>query len=151
MTAEIAPSAHPTATVSVIKKRRDFLAASRARRHTTAGVLVQGRARRDGEPGVDGEAVRVGYTCSKKIGNAVTRNRAKRRLRAAVAEVLPAAAQPGWDYVMVGRPGATVARPFAALKADIAEGLTRVHAPRKPQSRPQSKAPSKPKPEARRP
>lgn len=122
------------ATLSVMKKRRDFLAASRARRHATAGVLVQGRARRAGEPGVEDASVRVGYTCSKKIGNAVTRNRAKRRLRAAVAEIMPPLARQGWDYVMVGRPGATVARPFEALKADIAEAIARLHAPRKPKA-----------------
>ncbi len=127
------------ACLSVIKKRRDFLAASRARRHTTAGILVQGRARRSGEPGIEDAAIRVGYTCSKKIGKAVTRNRAKRRLRAAAAAVLPALGRPGWDYVMVGRPGATVARPFEALKTDMAEALARLHAPR---ARPPRKAPA---------
>ncbi|HET7410405.1 MAG TPA: ribonuclease P protein component, partial [Paracoccaceae bacterium] len=59
---------------------------------------------------------------------AVVRNRAKRRLRAAAAEVLPQAGSPGWDYVLVGRPQATVARPFPELVADLRTALGRVHA-----------------------
>ena len=62
-----------------IAKRRDFLAASRARKSVPhSSMIVQGRARRDGEP-IAVDLVRVGYTCSKKVGNAVARNRAKRR------------------------------------------------------------------------
>jgi ribonuclease P protein component len=88
------------------------------------GLLVQARDRRD-----DSGVVRVGFTCSRKIGNAVTRNRAKRRLRALARAVLPGMARPGWDYVLVGRPGATVARDFAALEGDLRGALARVHAP----------------------
>jgi ribonuclease P protein component len=64
----------------------------------------------------------------------VTRNRAKRRLRAAAAEVLPAQAVAGWDYVLVGRPDATVGRPFPQLLDDLRTALGRVHAPRKAQA-----------------
>lgn len=71
--------------------------------------------------------VRVGFTCSKKLGNAVTRNRAKRRLRAVARTVLPGAGHAGWDYVLVGRPGTTVSRDFAALVADLDAALARVH------------------------
>ncbi|MEE4117719.1 MAG: ribonuclease P protein component [Paracoccaceae bacterium] len=110
-----------------LTRRADFLAAARARRAGTAGFLLQARRRGEGE----GEAgtARVGFTCSKKVGNAVTRNRAKRRLRAVVREVLPDAARPGWDYVLIGRPGATVDRPFPALLDDLRDALCRVHAP----------------------
>lgn len=90
------------------------------------GFLLQARRRDDDGP------LRVGYTCSKKLGNAVVRNRAKRRLRAVARAVLPQAGRPGWDYVLVGRPGATVARDFAALCADLHEALHRVHAPARP-------------------
>ena len=65
-------------------------------------------------------AIRVGYTCSKKVGNAVARNRAKRRLRAAARAVLPERGVPGWDYVLIGRPEVTAARPFASLCDDLA-------------------------------
>ncbi len=105
----------------VLRKRADFLAAARARRQGTATMLVQGRDRRDGDP-----RVRVGFTCSKKVGNAVARNRAKRRLRAAAREILPEKAQPGWDYVLIGRAGETGLRPFDDLRRDLADALYRL-------------------------
>lgn len=74
--------------------------------------------------------MRVGYTCSKKVGNAVARNRAKRRLRAAARDMLAAQGRPGWDYVLIGRPRVTAERPYAQLCDDIAAALARVHAPR---------------------
>jgi ribonuclease P protein component len=86
-------------------------------------MLVQARHRDDDDP-----TIRVGYTCSKKIGNAVARNRAKRRLRAVVAEALLPGAQPGWDYVLVGRPGVTIDRDFQALKGDLTYALRKIHA-----------------------
>ncbi|MEL6768543.1 MAG: ribonuclease P protein component [Pseudomonadota bacterium] len=115
-----------------LKKRRDFLAAARARRHAAPGVLLQARRRAEGEG--DNAPIRVGYTCSKKVGNAVARNRAKRRLREAAARLLPAAGRPGWDYVLIGRAGSTAERPFEALVADLRDALVRVHAPRKPKA-----------------
>lgn len=74
------------------------------------------------------QAIRVGFTCSRKVGNAVVRNRAKRRLRALARAVLPTAARPGWDYVLVGRPEATVTRDYVAMLGDLAHALARVHA-----------------------
>lgn len=118
-----------TAPLSTLKKRRDFLACTRARRWAAPGLILQARQRREDEPA---EGVRVGYTCSRKVGNAVTRNRAKRRLRACATEVLPELGCDGWDYVLIGRAGGTVARPFAELKEDLRTALERVHAPRKP-------------------
>ena len=105
-----------------LRKRADFLRAAQARRQGVPGFLLQARARDDGDP-----AVRLGFTCSKKIGNAVMRNRAKRRLREVARAVLPALARSGWDYVLVGRPGATVSREFAALLADLETALRSVH------------------------
>lgn len=91
-------------------------------------LVLQGRERPAGEsPG----GPRVGYTCSKKVGGAVQRNRAKRRLRAAAAQVLPRLGRPGWDYVLIGRAGTTIARPFSSLLSDLEIALDRVHRPSK--------------------
>jgi len=115
-------------SLTTIRKRADFLRAASARRQGTSGFLVQARARGDGTG-----TVRVGFTASKKIGNAVMRNRAKRRLRALVREVLPPLAKAGWDYVLVARPDATVTRDFADLKRDLVTALASVH--REPKER----------------
>ena len=70
--------------------------------------------------------LRIGFTASRKVGNAVARNRAKRRLRAAAAALLPLLGRSGHDYVLVARP-ATVTRPYNVLLADIAEALRKAH------------------------
>lgn len=111
---------------AILTKRADFLRAASARRQSTPGFLLQARARAADED-TPTDAVRIGYTCSKKVGNAVTRNRAKRRLREISRLALVAAARPGWDYVLVGRPGATVDRDFAALLDDLSRALASVH------------------------
>ena len=105
-----------------MSKRADFLKAARAKRVGRPGFLLQARARDD-----DSAAVRVGYTCSKKIGNAVTRNLAKRRLREIARAVLPNTARPGWDYVLVGRPRETITRPYAELLMDLQRTLEKLH------------------------
>ncbi|MBX9633576.1 MAG: ribonuclease P protein component [Magnetospirillum sp.] len=71
------------------------------------------------------DVVRVGFTCSKKVGNAVARNRAKRRLKAAVDEVFPQTARCGLDYVVIGRKE-TVERPYSLLLQDLRTALKRV-------------------------
>jgi ribonuclease P protein component len=108
-----------------LTKRADFLRAAQARRQGMPGFLLQARPRgaEEAAPGV----IRVGFTCSKKLGNAVARNRAKRRLREIARAVLPLHGRPGWDYVLVGRPEATASREYAALKADLLRALDRVH------------------------
>jgi ribonuclease P protein component len=68
--------------------------------------------------------LRIGFTCSRKVGNAVARNRARRRLKEAARLALPPALS-GWDLVLIGRP-ATVDRPFDALRADLAAALSRL-------------------------
>lgn len=119
-----APAAPPAASlcVTTLKHRAEFLRAASARRQGTGGFLVQARFRNDGDAGVH-----VGFTASKKIGNAVARNRAKRRLRAVARAILPDHARAGWDYVLVARPGVTIDRPFVDLLADLAGALRQIH------------------------
>ena len=109
---------------TILALRSDFLRAASARRQGAQGFLLQARRRDDGS-----DAVRVGFTCSKKIGNAVMRNRAKRRLRALSREVLATRARPGWDYVLVARPDATISRGWPELCADLMQALARIHRP----------------------
>ncbi len=110
-------------------KRADFLRASKAVRKATKGLVLQARKRKPDE--TDPDLIRVGYTCSKKVGNAVKRNRAKRRLRAIVREVLPTLGHAGWDYVLIGRAGATVDRAYIELVNDLTYALTAIHGPAK--------------------
>jgi ribonuclease P protein component len=107
----------------VLRKRADFVRASNALRTNTASFGLQGRRRGPDEPG----GLRVGFTCSKKVGNAVARNRAKRRLREIARAILPVQGRPGWDYVLIGRPGTTATHDFRAMQADLLAALARLH------------------------
>lgn len=112
------------ATLTTLAKRSDFLKAARARRQGTASFLLQGRQRGETE---EAQSIRVGYTCSKKVGNAVARNHAKRRLREAARLVIPGLGRDGWDYVLIGKKGDTSERPFDLLLKDLQYALKKVH------------------------
>lgn len=113
----------PAVSLCVLTKRADFIRASSARRFATPGIHLQARKR--GADEVSG--MRVGFTCSKKVGNAVARNRAKRRLRAVARAVLPELGRDGWDYVLVGRKDITASLPFDQLLADMRRAVRKVH------------------------
>ncbi|MGH7094516.1 MAG: ribonuclease P protein component [Stellaceae bacterium] len=104
-----------------LKRRVDFLrVAERRRRAVRDGLILQPAP---GPPqAVEGEVIRVGFTASRRVGNAVLRNRAKRRLRAAAAEVLARQGRAGTDYVLIAR-AATPARAYRALVGDLAGAL----------------------------
>lgn len=105
-----------------LKRRREFLAvAGSGQRAVAPGLILQA-----GKPvAADTQALRVGFTASKKVGNAVARNRARRRLRAASEAVLKPHGVAGRDYVLVARQ-ATLDRPYAALLDDLAGALKRL-------------------------
>ncbi len=125
-TGNVTPDPGATAVLScvvVLNKRADFVKASGGLRHGTPGFHLQAR------PRGDDAVVRVGFTCSKKVGNAVARNRAKRRLREVARLVLPTCGRPGWDYVLVGRASVTATHDFKAMQSDLIQALSRVHKP----------------------
>ncbi len=122
------PLAKPA--IARLKKRRDFLRVAAAQcKWAATGLIVQAAPTPPAPlippPKPAHARLRVGFTCSKKVGNSVRRNRAKRRLRAAAAMVLAEAGIVGTDYVVIGRP-ATVTRPFASLLADLRTALVKV-------------------------
>lgn len=115
-----------------LKHRPQFLRVAGTRRKwVTPGLIVQARQRpeTDGEE-VPSDVVRIGFTVSKKVGNAVKRNRARRRLRAAVDEVAPVHAREGYDFVVIGR-AETIKRSYAMLVSDLKTAFKRVVEPRK--------------------
>ena len=112
--------------IARLKQRSEFLRVARAQRKwVTPGLILQVRQRRDPNSGPDSSTPRVGFTVSRKVGNAVERNRAKRRLRAAVNEVFAESAAPGYDYVLIGR-RQTLTRPFRLLVEDLMKALRRL-------------------------
>ena len=104
-----------------LRRRADFRAASSGLRTSAGGFVLQARLRGD-----DG-GVRVGFTVSRQVGNAVERNRVRRRLREVVRLAPATALSPGHDYVLIGRKAALVA-PFSDMVNQFATALRRVHA-----------------------
>ena len=116
-----------------LKTRPDFLRVARARRKwVTPGLILQVAPREPGDvlsadpvSGADGDGCRIGFTASRKVGNAVVRNRARRRLREAVELVMPTHAIGRRDYVLIAR-STTAGRPFIALVDDLETALKHV-------------------------
>lgn len=107
--------------VSRLLKRADFLRLAKGRKQATAGLVLQMAVASDSS-----HEMRVGFTATRKIGGAVVRNRAKRRLRDVARSVLPLYAKPGCDYVLIAR-DATSTRPFAKLIEDLKLALRKMH------------------------
>ncbi len=147
---EMTDKADPVHAPAIVrlKARAQFLAAAKGASLGRGAVVVQMLHRQDGAPHL-GE----GFTATKKIGNAVVRNRAKRRLREAARALLPIHGVPGRDYVFIARMGAGE-RPWARLLDDVGSALIGLAAgrdeprpPRRPKGaprRPASKPPTAP-------
>jgi ribonuclease P protein component len=110
-----------------LRKRADFLACARAPSCARGAIVVQARPR-DADPD-EAALVRAGFTATKRIGGAVQRNRAKRRMREAARRLLPELARPGFDYVFIARGGVTT-RPWERLLDDVKSALIRLAADR---------------------
>ena len=144
--------------IATLKRRAEFLRIRGGRRWSTPAFVIEMRARSDGErpmraemgaqairqdqeivepraPQASGPA-RFGFTVTKKLGNAVARNRIRRRLREAVRLVAPGRAREGCDYVLIGREAAAT-RPFSALERDLSAAFAALHAPAKASQRSQ--------------
>jgi ribonuclease P protein component len=107
-----------------LKTRRDFLRVADTRaRFATPGLILQVRRHSADEQFVLPQ-IRVGFTVSKKVGNAVVRNRVRRRLRAAADVVIAERGKQGRDYVLIGR-RESEDRAYADLLSDIETALAR--------------------------
>ena len=110
--------------LGILRTRAEFLCVARGKRAAAKGLVLQWleAPQRHDQP----DTVRVGFTASKKVGGAVQRNRAKRRLREAARAVLADHGRPGTSYVMIARTE-TLTRPFTRLMGDLRWALARVH------------------------
>jgi ribonuclease P protein component len=103
------------ASFTTLTKRADFLAANKGLRIARPGFVLLAHPN-------EGHGKRLGITVTKRIGNAVVRNRMKRRLRALARELLPELGLPGHDHVLIGREGG-VERDYALLRAELTAAL----------------------------
>ena len=112
----------PSPDIQRLTKRPDFLKAAQALACARGALVAQARDRQDGAP-----HIRIGFTATRRIGGAVVRNRAKRRLREAARQLAPLHARPGCDYVFIARGGAPT-RAWPRLLDDMKSALIRLAA-----------------------
>lgn len=138
--------------LKTLKKRQDFLRVRGGRRCQNVAFVLEAKPqpnRMGAGTDVDAGLVtqlpgpRFGFTITKKVGNAVTRNRIRRRLKHALSQLADQFAKPGYDYVVVGRQRAAT-QPYSDLKKDLERCLQRVHDPRgRPRGSPRTRSAQK--------
>ena len=111
-----------------LRHRTDFRAAAAGQRASVGAFVVQARRRAEDGP------VRIGFTVSRQVGNAVERNRVRRRLREMVRLSQGGGMHDGHDYVLIGR-RAALAAPFGQMRRELDAALGRIHDPERPQAR----------------
>ena len=109
-----------------ITKKNEYLKMRSGLKISSPGFILQARYR-ENEDSVDQSSIRYGLTCSKKVGNAVKRNRAKRRLRALVNDIILIKGLKGWDYVLIGKEQTTEKLSFNILEKNLIECLVKLH------------------------
>lgn len=114
------PALQEAAPIRVMRERRAFVAANRGQRQHTPAFVLLVHPRDDGD-----RTIGAGFTVTKKTGNAVVRNRIKRRFRALARDVLPTHGIEGADHVLIGRTVATD-HDFATMRADLQRALARI-------------------------
>lgn len=105
---------------TIIKKRSNFLSANRGRRFAHHGFVLLVHNRNDND-----DTIRLGITITKKVGNAVIRNRMRRRFKELMREMLPSEGKPGADHILIGRNDG-IEMDFAQLRRDLHKALARI-------------------------
>jgi ribonuclease P protein component len=119
--------------LATLKRRADFLRVRGGSRWATPAFVLEAK-RRSGSPALEDGAARFGFTVSRQVGAAVERNRIRRRLKAAVRDVLRDHARRDFDYVLIARRPALDAV-YTALVSELVQALDRVHRPRQRKER----------------
>ena len=109
-------------SIERLKNRSDFLRTAKGKTVHKKAFVLQGSLRSDYAINV-----RIGFTCTKKVGNAVLRNLAKRRLREVAQNIFPNNGVDGWDYVLVGKKDFTAKLNFEMMTKDLTQALQQIH------------------------
>lgn len=129
--------ATPAHGLVMLQRRPEFLRIRGGARWSCGAFVLEAKSREGwvSPVPIPVDVARFGLTVTKQHGNAVLRNRARRRLKAALRDLAPRLAKPGYDYVIVARAGLKDMG-FARLLTDLASGFDRIHTARPPRSKP---------------